>query len=134
MAKHVFKGLVVALVAVLLTFCASAPVLAADLRSGDTITVASGEVVDDDLYVAGNTIIIDGTVNGDLWAIGSTITVNGEVKGSIVAAAQTININGNVSHAVRLAEKTINISGNVSGDGIVFSSEANIRSKTKIGG
>jgi len=134
MSKQIFRGLVVILVAVLLTFSLSAPVLAADLRSGDTITIASGEVLDDDLYVAGNTIIIDGVVNGDLWAIGSTITVNGEVKGSIVAAGQTVSINGNVAHAARLAGETVNISGNVSGDLIVFCSEANISGKAKIGG
>jgi cytoskeletal protein CcmA (bactofilin family) len=134
MVKHVLRGLVVSLVAVLLTLFTSLPVLAADLRGGDTITVASGEVVDDDLYIAGNTIIIDGTVNGDLWAFGSTITVNGDVNGSIVAIGQTVNVNGNVGHAVRLVGQTINISGNVSGDLIVFGSEANIASKVKIGG
>lgn len=134
MVKHVLRGLVVTLVAVLLTLFTSLPVLAADLRGGDTITVASGEVVDDDLYIAGNTIIIDGTVNGDLWAFGSTITVNGDVNGSIVAIGQTVNVNGNVGHAVRLVGQTINISGNVSGDLIVFGSEANIASKAKIGG
>jgi hypothetical protein len=134
MAKHIFRGLVVTLVAVLLIFFTSVPVLAADLRSGDTITVAAGEVVDDDLYIAGSTIIIDGTVNGDLWAFGSTITVNGTVNGSMVAIGQTINVNGNVGHALRLAGQTINISGNVGGDLIVFSSEANISSKAKIGG
>jgi cytoskeletal protein CcmA (bactofilin family) len=134
MSKQIFTGLTVTLVAVLLTFSISAPVLAADLRSGDAVTVASGEVVDDDLYIAGNNIIIDGTVNGDLWAIGSTITVNGEVKGSIVVAGQTVNINGNVGHAARLAGETVNVSGDISGDLIVFSSEANITSKAKIGG
>jgi cytoskeletal protein CcmA (bactofilin family) len=134
MVKQIFRGLTVTLVAVSLTFLTSMPVLAADLRSGDAVAIASGEVVDDDLYVAGSTITIDGTVNGDLWAFGSTITVNGEVKGSIVAIGQTINVNGNVGHAVRLAGETINISGNVSGDLIVFSSEANISSKAKIGG
>ncbi|MCJ7515911.1 MAG: hypothetical protein MUO89_08135 [Dehalococcoidia bacterium] len=134
MGKHVIRGLVVALVAMLLAFGTSVPVLAADLRSGDTITVASGDVVDDDLYVAGSTITIDGTVNGDLWALGNTITVNGEVNGSVVAIGQTVNIDGNVGHAVRLAGETINISGNVSGDLIVFASEANISSQAKIGG
>jgi hypothetical protein len=134
MTKNIFRGLVVALVAMLLAFGTSAPVLAADLRSGDTITVASGEVVDDDLYIAGSTITIDGTVNGDLWAFGNTITVNGEVNGSIVAAGQTVNINGNIGHAVRLAGEKVNISGNISGDLIVFASEANISSQAKIGG
>jgi cytoskeletal protein CcmA (bactofilin family) len=134
MTKHVFRGLVVGLVTVLLTFFTSIPVLAADLRSGDTITVAAGEVVDDDLYMAGSNITIDGTVNGDLWAFGSTITVNGTVNGSMVAIGQTINVNGNVGHALRLAGETINISGNVSGDLIVFASDVNISSKAEIGG
>ncbi|MBN2462431.1 MAG: hypothetical protein JXB43_02390 [Dehalococcoidia bacterium] len=134
MSKHISKGLIIILVTVLLTFFISAPVLAADLRSGDTMTVASGEVVDDDLYIAGSTITIDGTVNGDLWAVGNTITVNGEVTGSIVAAGQTVNINGNVDHAARLAGESVNVSGNVRGDLLVFSSQANIASKAKIGG
>ncbi len=134
MSKHISKGLIILLVTVLLTFFISAPVLAADLRSGDTMTVASGEVVDDDLYIAGSTITIDGTVNGDLWAVGNTITVNGEVTGSIVAAGQTVNINGNVDHAARLAGNSVNVSGNVRGDLLVFSSQANIASKARIGG
>ncbi|MBM4446165.1 MAG: hypothetical protein FJ023_02270 [Chloroflexi bacterium] len=134
MEKHISTGLVALLFAVLLTFFISAPVLAADLRSEDTVTIASGEVVDDDLYIAGSTIIIDGIVNGDLWAVGSTITVNGEVKGSIVAAGQTVSINGNVAHAARLAGETVNINGDVSGDLIVFGSQASIANKAKIGG
>jgi cytoskeletal protein CcmA (bactofilin family) len=121
-------------VAVLLTFFTSVPVLAADLRSGDTITVASGEVVDDDLYVAGSTVIIDGTVNGELWAFGSTVTINGEVKGSMVAIGQTVNVNGSVGHAARLVAETLNVSGDIMGDLIFFASEANIASKAKIGG
>jgi cytoskeletal protein CcmA (bactofilin family) len=133
MAKHVFRGLVVALVAMLLAFSTSAPVLAADLRGGDTITVATSEVVDDDLYVAGSNITVDGTINGDLWAFGNTITVNGTVNGSIMAIGQTIDINGSVSHAVRLAAQTINISGNVNTDLVGFGSEISIASKAKIG-
>jgi len=134
MSKHISTGLAVILVVVLLTFFISAPVMAADLRSQDTVTIASGEVVDDDLYVAGNTVIIDGIVNGDLWAIGNSITVNGEVKGSIVAAGQAVDINGNVGHAARLAGETINISGDITGDLMAFSSATNIASKAKIGG
>jgi cytoskeletal protein CcmA (bactofilin family) len=134
MTKRILAGLVVALVAVLLTFFTSVPVLAADLRSSDTITVASDEVVGDDLYVFGSNITIDGTVNGDLWAFGNTITVSGKVNGSVVAAGQTINISGTVSRAVRLAGETINIGGNLNGDLIVFSSQTIIDSKAKIGG
>ncbi|MCK4331752.1 MAG: hypothetical protein KAW81_04245, partial [Dehalococcoidia bacterium] len=73
MSKRFLTVLGGVLVAISVTFLTSAPVLAADLRSGDTITVASGEVVDDDLYIAGESIVIDGTISGDLWAVGRTI-------------------------------------------------------------
>lgn len=134
MSKRFLTVLGGVLVAISVTFLTSAPVLAADLRSGDTITVASGEVVDDDLYIAGESIVIDGTINGDLWAVASTITVNGAVNGGIVAAAKTINVNGDVAHTARLAGGTLNIGGNVDGDLIVLGRDASIASTARIGG
>ncbi|GAI41776.1 unnamed protein product, partial [marine sediment metagenome] len=104
------------------------------LVTGATVTVASGEVVDDDLYVAANSIIIDGTINGDLWAAGNSITVNGVVNGSVMAVGRTVNINGGVGHAVRAGGETITVNGDVSGDVIVGCGQAHITSTAKIGG
>ena len=116
MSKHVFKGGAVLLLAVLVTVLAAVPALAADARSGETVTIASGEVIDDDLYIAGNSIIIDGIVDGDLWAVGGTITVNGRVSGSIVAVGETVDINGDAAHTVRVGGSNLNIRGNINGD------------------
>jgi len=110
------------------------PVLAFDARSGMAVTVASEEVVDDDLYVAAETIIIDGTINGDLWAAGNTITVNGIVNGSVMAAGRIVNINGDITHAVRAVGETININGDVGGDVIAGCGKVNIASTARIGG
>ncbi|MCK4387405.1 MAG: polymer-forming cytoskeletal protein [Dehalococcoidia bacterium] len=134
MAKHIFAGLATILVLTLLVIFTTVPVLAFDARSGATVTVASGEVVDDDLYVAANSIIIDGTINGDLWAAGNSITVNGVVNGSVMAVGRTVNINGDVGHAVRAGGETIIVNGDVSGDVIVGCSQAHIASTAKIGG
>ena len=134
MSKHILSGLAALLAAILVTLLASAPVLAADLRSGDTVTVASGDVVDDDLYVAGATIVIDGTINGDLWAVGREVTVNGTVNGSLVAVAQTVEVNGDVAHAARLAGETLHIRGDVGGDLIAFGGTLNVASAAVIGG
>jgi len=134
MSKHIFKGMAALLVAMLVTVLAAVPVLAADIRSGDTVTVASGEVIDEDLYIAGNIIIVDGTINGDLLAAGGTITINGTVNGSVMAAGQTININGEITHAVRAAGATLNISGDVNGDLVVGGGEVNVASTARIGG
>ena len=134
MVKHIFRGLAAILIVTLLTIFTVVPVLAFDARSGATVTVASGETVDDDLYVGANTVIIDGTINGDLWAAGSTITVNGVVNGSVMAAGRTVNINGDVGHAVRAGGETIIINGDVSGDVMVAGGDVNIASTARVGG
>ncbi len=134
MVKHIFRGLAAIFIVTLLMIFTAVPVLAFDTRSGATVTVASGETVDDDLYVGANTVIIDGTINGDLWAAGNAITINGIVNGSVMAAGRTVNINGDVGHAVRAAGETIIINGDVSGDVMVGCSEVNIVSTAKIGG
>jgi cytoskeletal protein CcmA (bactofilin family) len=134
MSKHIYRGLATILVVTLLMILSAVSVLAFDARSGMAVTVASGEVVDDDLYVAAETIIIDGTIDGDLWAAGNTITVNGIVNGSVMAAGRIVNINGDVTHAVRAVAETININGDVDGDVMAGCGKLNIASTARIGG
>jgi cytoskeletal protein CcmA (bactofilin family) len=134
MSKHILKGLIVSLLAILLITFDTVLVLAFNARSGNIVTVSSGEVIDGDLYVAGKTIIIDSTINGDLIAAGQTIMVNGTVNGSIIAAAQTVNINGEVTHAVRVIGETLNISGTIGRDLLVACGEFSMDSTSEIGG
>jgi cytoskeletal protein CcmA (bactofilin family) len=134
MSKHICRGLAAIFVVILLMILSAVSVLAFDARSGMTVTVASGEVVDDDLYVAAETIIVDGTVDGDLWAAGNTITVNGIVNGSVMAAGRIVNINGDVTHAVRAVAETININGDVDGDVMAGCGKLNIGRTARIGG
>jgi cytoskeletal protein CcmA (bactofilin family) len=96
MSRYSLKWSVGCLLAILLTTFAAVPVLAFDARSGDNVTVASGEVVDDDLYIAGSTIIIDGTVNGDVTRAvriaGGTLEIKGTIGGDVVAAGGEMHI------------------------------------------
>jgi len=134
MSKHILKGLIVSMLAILLLTFTAVPALAFDARSGNIVTVASGEVIDGDLYVGGKTITIDGTINGDLIAAGRTITVNGPVNGNIMAAGETVNINGEVTHAVRLIGETLNISGTIGRDLLVGGAKFSMASTAEIGG
>ena len=134
MSKHILKGLIFSLLVILLMTFTAVAVLAFDVRYGDLVTVASGEVIDDDLYVGGETIIIDGTINGDLIVAGRTIMVNGTVNGSIIAAGATININGEVSHAVRVVGETLNISDTIGGDLLVAGAKFIMANTAEIGG
>jgi len=133
MVKHIFRGLAILPILVLLVMLAPAPALAADLRGGDSVIVASGDVIDDDLYLAAGRIIINGTVNGDVLCVGETINVNGKINGSIVALGSTIGIDGEVTHAVRVAGANINIGGRIGGDLVVAGDDVNLTSSAKIG-
>ena len=134
MSKHIFKGLAAMLIVMLATVFAAVPVLAADLRSGDTVTVAIGEVVDGDLYVAGSDIIIDGTVNGDIFGVGRSLTINGIVNGGVSFAGQTLTVNGEITGGARLAGTDINVNGNIDGDLLAGGTNVNVTSKARIGG
>jgi cytoskeletal protein CcmA (bactofilin family) len=134
MSKHIWRALAGILVVTLLMIFATVPVAALDIRNGQRVTVAGGEVVDDDLFVVADTIAIDGTVNGDLWAIGTTVTVNGVVNGSVVAVGQIIDINGHVERAVWAGGQTINVGGNINGNLQVAGLSVNIAKTAKIEG
>ena len=83
--KYLFRVLAVIPVLGLLVMAFTAPVAAADPRTGDTVVIASGDVVNDDLYIAANVITINGIVNGDVLCVGATININGRVNGSVIA-------------------------------------------------
>ena len=95
-----------------------AELLGGKVRTGNTVNVPAGEVVDHDLYLFAGTATMDGTVNGDLVVIAGTITVHGPVSGEIIAAGGTIQLDGNVGGAVRVGGESISISLRRSGSGV----------------
>lgn len=98
-----WKVALVAGLALLLILADIKPGWAFEARSGREVVLPAGEIVADDLYVAGNTITIDGLVRGDLIAAGNTIIINGSIEGDLISVGQVIRLNGQVTDDVRLA-------------------------------
>jgi hypothetical protein len=133
MLKYILNWLGALLVVMLVTLFIAMPVLAADLRGGDTVSVASDEVIDDDLYIAGTNIVIDGTINGDVFAAGTTIAVNGNVNGSVTLAGQNVTINGEITRSARLAGTNIIINGNIGGDLLAGGTNISVANIARVG-
>jgi cytoskeletal protein CcmA (bactofilin family) len=110
-------------------------VQAFDARSGDRVTVGSREVIDDDLYIAGQTVTIDGTVRGDVFAAGQTVTVNGTVDGDLFAAAQSVVVNGTVDGSARVAAQAILLEDatQIGGDLLAFAFSVEQRPGSTVG-
>src|SRR5687768_1359242 len=113
----------------ILTLSMATPALAFDGRGGDTITIASGETVNDDLYVAGETIVVDGTIKGDLVAFAKTITVNGIIEGDLIAAGRDIIINGSVQDDVRIAGAALFVGENATIGGDIIGAGASLETR-----
>jgi hypothetical protein len=101
--------LFVASLLVILAFGLARPASAAEFRGGNTVTIGSDEVVDDDLIVSANTVVVDGVIHGDLIVTGVKVTVNGRVNGSLVFAGQVLTLNGQIGGAVYSAGATLRV-------------------------
>jgi hypothetical protein len=132
MFKQIFKWVALVPLLALLLLIPTTPVSAADLRGGDSVIIASGDVINDDLYLAARKIVINGTVNGDVFCLGDT-TVNGKINGSITIIGVNALINGAVTHSVRVAAGTIEIAGRIGGDLMVAGTSVDLTTAGSIG-
>ncbi len=107
--------------------------LGAKLRTGATITIASGETVAGDLYAAGGTIVVDGSVEGDLVVAGGTVSVAGSVDGDLVVAGGTVTVAGSVEGDARIAGGTVTVSGDVGEDLLLVGGQATLGPSGTVG-
>lgn len=103
-----FKHLAV-VVFILLTLVMVPAVYAFDWREGNEIVIGAAEIIDDDLYVAADTFILEGTVDGDLIVIGQKIIISGTVTGDLYAAGQHVIIAGSINDDARITGAVLEI-------------------------
>ncbi len=124
----IIRSFVVILLLAIISVLGS-PAWAGETRTGDIITVPSGTIVDNNLYAAGNTVTIDGTIRGNLVAAAREVIINGTVEGNVYVGAQTLVINGKVDDVVagtqvlQLGPNAV-VSRNITNFGYSFESKA----------
>ncbi|MGB3702388.1 MAG: polymer-forming cytoskeletal protein [Anaerolineales bacterium] len=72
-------------------------------------SIPSGEVVENDAFLAGTTVKVEGDVIGDVFAGGAMVEINGNVDGSLFAVGQNVVINGTVGGTVYVAAVTLDL-------------------------
>jgi hypothetical protein len=124
-----FLTILFALVALVVPASASA----AEIRQGNSFVVRPGETIDDDLYVFGGTVSVEGTVNGDVLFFGGTSTVSGVITGDLLVLGGTTTITGEVRGSVRAAGGTVNITGRVDQDVALGAGTLDIAPSARLG-
>lgn len=70
---------------------------AAEVVTGEPdAIVAEGVFIDDDLFISGDNVMIDGTITGNLFATGIEVVLNGSVEGSVFVGGELLTINGDI--------------------------------------
>jgi cytoskeletal protein CcmA (bactofilin family) len=104
-----------ALVLVSLLFTVSAAG-ASDIRTGEQIFIGAEEVINNDLYLGGKVVAIDGTVQGNVIAAGDQITLKGSIEDDVYLAGNTITIDGTIKGDAIVAGQVITLNGEIEGD------------------
>lgn len=110
------------------------PAEAAVFLSGLRVVVPEGEVIDDDVYVVGGEVHVDGRITGDLIVAGGVVAVAGGVEGDLVGAGGDMAITAPVGGAARLAAAQIRLAAPVGGDLIVAAGELGTSPALTVGG
>lgn len=78
--------------------------------AGQSVEVAAGAPVNDDLLATGNNVTVAGTVNGSAYVAGGTVSMTGPVTGSVAAAGGDVTLGG-TKGAVMAAGGTVTFEG-----------------------
>ncbi|MEX0790537.1 MAG: hypothetical protein WD178_07160 [Actinomycetota bacterium] len=126
------RFLVAAFISFILIAALPGAALAADFRAGDGRQEVRG-AVDDDVYIAGDEIVVSGEVTGDVFAAGRNVRLTGSTGQSFFAGAQEITISGTAGHSARVAGQNVTVSGTVTQDLLGAGQSLTIESEGSVG-
>jgi hypothetical protein len=125
---RLLKVMFAALLLVLVPASASAAVY----RGGETQTIGADEVISENVYIAGASVVAKGTVEGDLIGAGSNVVMNGTVTEDVALAGGNVDLLGDVDGDVRVAGGNVTIVGDIGGELVVAGGTVHVFSETQI--
>lgn len=96
-------------VSAVLLVSANGAAWATEPKVSESVIVAPGKAVEDDLIVAGGMVRVQATVLGDVIAAGQNVTVSGKVKGDVAVAGQNVAVSGPVGDDLRAAGANLSV-------------------------
>ncbi len=103
---RVFTILVFALAAVWTIGAAQIVQASTPLPQG---TLAKEEVIDNDVFVTGEKVSLDGSVLGDAFILGNQVSIEGTVDGSLFVIGQQVDIQGTVAGTTYVAALSLEL-------------------------
>jgi len=119
----------------LLLFVFAAQTQAIQFTATNTYAVATGETIDDELWLQTVDAEVNGLVKDDLFLLaGNHMALGGEFERNVWGLGNGIALSGNAKRNVRLAGKTIQLEGAVGGNALMLGTTIKIGSGATIEG
>jgi cytoskeletal protein CcmA (bactofilin family) len=97
-------------------------------------SVAQGQTVQGNLYLAGSNPTMAGTVNGDLLMAGGTVNVSGNVGADAMLAGGNVNVTGPIGGDLRAAGGSLVVNTRVNGEAVLFGGDITVGPQAVIAG
>ncbi|MDQ4044426.1 MAG: polymer-forming cytoskeletal protein [Chloroflexota bacterium] len=107
---------------------------AASFRTDVDVTIPEVEIVEEDLFAAGDTFVLEGTSEHGVFAGARSVDIDGTVEGSLNVVGGATSISGVIAHSVRVIGGVVNVSGTVGGDLVVFGGSTTITNTATVEG
>lgn len=107
---------------------------AADFQGVPTYSLSKGAVIEENIYVASNSINILGTVNGDVSVAGGTVMVLGDMLNDLNVAGGTLILEGDIGDDARLIGGTLAIGGKIGGELLAAGGQITLTPSLEING
>jgi len=101
-------------------------------------TIAQDKTIENNIYVVGSTVTLNGTAAKDFIAGGNTVDLSGVVKDDAIIGAGTVTITGTIEGDLRIAAGTVIFSGtvlgdvNIAGGTVTFNSDATVKGDVSV--
>lgn len=104
------------------------------MQEKGNVTIPSGETIDDDLFVAAETVEINGTVNGDVYAGAGTLRIGGTIKGALVVGAGDLTLTkANIANSLIVGAGNVTIDEASKIGGSLISGTGDIKNSGAVG-
>lgn len=102
-------------------------------KSQQQVYVGPKEIINQNLYAAGDIVTIEGEVDGDVIAAGGSVRISGPVSGDVIVAGGELQILGPVQGNVRVAGGTVVIDSVIGKNLMVFGGDVELKSNAAVG-
>ncbi len=106
--------------------------LGTEFKAADSFFFPDTAILDDDLFVAGGNIKLDGIIEGDVVCACRSMVQGGLVLGSLNAVSQSLDVLGEVKGSVRGLAQNVNVNGRLNRNLLVFGYTVDVKPGAEI--